>query len=142
REQGAEEALAGGTDQHREPELVERPESGDHLPVLLGGLGEAQAGVEHDLLVAYAGCARRLEALGELAAYAVDDAALVGGEGVGLHVVGVGTPVHGDVDGAGLGDHVEDPRVGQSTADVVDDPGPGGDSGDGDLGAHRVDGEA
>ncbi len=55
------------------------------------------------------------------------------------HPVGVGAPVHRDVDRVAAGDHVEDAGVGQPAGDVVDDPGAGRERGLGDLGAHRVD---
>ena len=55
-----------------------------------------------------------------------------------LHHRGVGPPVHHDVRRTVLGHHVEDPRVGQPSGDVVDQHGAGLERGPGDLVAHRV----
>ena len=45
-----EEPLAGGADQHRSAEGLERRELIEQLDVLFHGLGEAEAGVQHDPL--------------------------------------------------------------------------------------------
>ena len=48
REQGAEEALAGGADQDGEAELGDAVQAGQQGEIVLGLLGEAQAGVDDD----------------------------------------------------------------------------------------------
>src|SRR3954452_14100814 len=46
-EERTEERLAARTHQDRVPEVLQRSEVADQLPVVLRALGEAEAGVEH-----------------------------------------------------------------------------------------------
>src|SRR5699024_6522963 len=43
---GADEAFAGGADQHGQPVAADQLPAGQHLPVLFPGLGEAQPGID------------------------------------------------------------------------------------------------
>jgi hypothetical protein len=62
----AEKALPGGTHQNRTSENPERPQALQELDVLLRGLAEAQARVNHDPLSLEAGIPRRGQCPGKL----------------------------------------------------------------------------
>ena len=135
---GAEEALAGGPEEHGVAEVDDLLEPGEQAPVVLRGLGEADAGVEHELLGGGPDGAQRLDPGRQLGAHLGDDVGVVGPR---LHVVGVAAPVHDDEGSPARRDEVRHLRVGQAPAHVVDDRGPGLEGGRGDARPHGVDGD-
>ena len=81
--QRADESLAGRADQDRPAQRREGVEVGQQRPVVLGGLGESNPGVEHDPCTVDAAFDCRLVALPELVANLRHH---VGIERAGLHV--------------------------------------------------------
>ena len=90
-EQLAEEPLAAGRHEHRIAECSEGVEVGQHRPVLLAGLGEAEAGVDDDLLGPDAGGQRLVDLRTQLVDDVLDDVVVLREL---LHAVGVAAPVH------------------------------------------------
>ena len=136
--QTPEEGLARGPDKHGLPEGEQGRQVGQQRPVVLGGLGEAESGVEHERLGGDPSGEDRVAAVGELAAYLGDDVVV---DRARLHVGAVSAPVHCDVRhpaGGHEGHHV---LVGEPTAHVVDESGTEVQGRGGDVGSHRVDTE-
>src|SRR5690606_36517107 len=104
-------------------------------PVVLGALGEAEPGVEDDLVLGDALGEHRVDPFGELLTHLGDH---VGVDGAAVHVVAVAAPVHHHVRHAGGGDHTGHLGVGQAAAHVVHQGRAGLDRDLGHLGAHRV----
>ncbi|AKG43678.1 hypothetical protein SXIM_22940 [Streptomyces xiamenensis] len=103
---------------------------------MLGPLGEAEPGIGDDT--------GRVDAAGDgtldgRAQFGDDLAGDVRVPGAVVHVDALAAPVHDDERDPGVGDRGHHPGVGAAPADVVDDPGPGGDRLLGDRGAHGVD---
>ncbi len=63
---GRQEALAGGPDEQREPEVLQLVQPFQQRPVVLGALGETQTRVQHERVGADPGGQRRLDARREL----------------------------------------------------------------------------
>ena len=74
-EQRSEERLATRSDQQRPTELTEPIQMREQRPVVSGGLGEADARVEHDLIEVDSGLEDGVEADLELGAHLADDVA-------------------------------------------------------------------
>ncbi len=136
REEVPEEPLARRPDEHGQPERLELAEVREQGPVRRPGLGEPEAGVEHELLSPHPRREQRLDARGELVAHVRHDVVVVLER---VHDVRVAPPVHAHVRDAGAGDDLGHRRVGEAAGDVVDDPGAGLDGALGDDGARRVD---
>jgi hypothetical protein len=68
-----EEGLSGGPEQDRLPEVAQRRQAGEQRPVVLGELGEAEPGVEHEPVGADPRGESGVATGGELAAYLRDD---------------------------------------------------------------------
>ena len=135
--QPAQEGLAGRADQHRVAQRLHPVEVGQQAPVVRGQLGEAEAGVEHDLL--RGARPRPPGPRPARPARGTRRATTSSYDARDCMSRAVPAPVHGDVRHAGAGDHGGHLGVGQAAADVVDErwrrpPAPGGD-----LGTHRVD---
>ena len=138
-QQGPEEGLAARAHQQRVAQRPQRVEVAQQLPAVRGGLGEAQAGVEHDPVVGDAGRADRLHPLLQLAADRGHHAPGAVVEREVTHPVAVGTPVHRHVRRSRVGHHVQHGGVGEPPGDVVDHDRTGLQGGLGHLVAHRVD---
>ena len=117
------------------PSVLQLRQPLQQLPVVVGGLGEPEPGVDDEPVGRDPAAARARRAAGRArcgrrpARRRTSRAA---------HHRGVAAPVHHDVRRTVLGHDVEDPRVGQPAGDVVDQDRPGLESRPGDLVPHRV----
>ena len=131
-----EEGLSGGPEQDRLPEVAQRRQAGEQRPVVLGELGEAEPGVEHEPVGADPRGESGVATGGELAAYLRND---VGVCRAVLHVDAVPSPVHDDERNLRRRDKGQHLRVGEPPADIVDERRSGGERSARDLRPHRVD---
>ena len=138
RQHPAEEPLAGRGDEQGVAEAQQAVEAGEQREVVVGVLGEAEAGVDDHAVGGDAalqdGLHARVELVGDLGDHVVvhtpDVAALQ-----------VAAPVHDDERGARGDDDPDHRGVGEAAADVVDQGGSGRERLLGDGGAHGVDGD-
>ena len=86
---------------------------------MLGALGEAEAGIEHDVGWVDSGRDGPIHLLQEFASNVLDDVVVVRYR-TGVGVLRSGTPVHQNPWHAGFGDHPRHVRIGSSTGYVVD----------------------
>ena len=118
------------------PSSCSRSVPAEHVPVLVGGLGEPDARVDRDPLRVDAG--RRAPRRAARAARSTTSATTSPYVGVPLHLLGVRPPVHQHVGDAEPGDRRQHLVVGQPAGDVVDQHRAGRDGRRRDRGAHGV----
>jgi hypothetical protein len=112
-QQIAEQALAGHTDQNRQPEgRAQRAGQSERVAVLRPVLSEADARVEQDASALYAG------AIGELEGEIKETREIGLNVKIGIDVFPV---VHDHRGGAALGNHVGHRRIFLQSPDVIDD---------------------
>lgn len=110
---------------------------GQQREIVLGALGEAETGVDHQALGRDAAGDDRRHALAEFGHHLGDDVRV---DGAVVHVLAEAAPVHDDEGHARGGDGGHHGRVREAAADVVDQDGAGGHRLVGDPGAHGVHG--
>jgi hypothetical protein len=131
-------ALAGGGDEQRVAEGEDPVEAREEGEVVLGVLGEAEAGVDDD---AVGGDAAGQDGLDTRVQFVDDFGDDVGVLAADVAALEEAAPVHDDEGGAGVGDGRDHAGVGEAAADVVDEGGTGREGPFGDGGAHGVDGD-
>ena len=130
--------LRDAPEQHRAAERGEASEAVEQRQVVRHRLAEADARVEHDLLLAHAARQREGHALLEEREHLVDHVVVAR---VVLHALGHALHVHQADGAARLGDHGRHLVVVPQRAHVVEERRPGGEGAARDLGLHRVDGD-
>ncbi len=111
---------------------------GEEGEVVLGVLGEAEAGVDDDAVGGDAARQDGLHARVQLVDDLGDDVVVLAPDVAALEEA---APVHDDEGGAGVGDDRDHAGVGEAAADVVDEGGARREGLFGDGGAHGVDGD-
>ena len=106
--------------------MASRGRPPDQREVVLQGLAEADARVEHDALGGHPGRPGGLQPLAQERAHLADDVVVAG---VVLHGPRLAPHVHQAHRRAALGDQGEDLRLGAAGGDVVDHRGPGAQRG-------------
>ena len=117
-EHARERALPRQADENRPADAADPLEPADQREVLVGGLAEADPGIEADVLLGDPRCHRDRQPILEKPRHLADDVVVAR---LDLHRARLALHVHEADVRAGIGDHAGERRVGPQRGDVVDE---------------------